>query len=71
MGAGHEPLGNTKEVTIVRPGKFQVKLFEAGLESGIIEMTIPQKPNSCMQKYRLTASGIRLKDSLGYIKEGE
>ena len=44
--------------------KFRRKYIHPLLEPGILELTIPEKPNSQNQKYRLTAKGIALKDSL-------
>lgn len=34
------------------------------LEEDILELTIPEKPNSKNQKYRLTAKGLALKEQL-------
>jgi hypothetical protein len=31
------------------------------LDDGLIEMTLPGKPNSRLQKYRLTGEGERMK----------
>jgi hypothetical protein len=36
---------------------FRQRYLAPALESGLIEMTIPDKPNSHLQKYRLTAAG--------------
>jgi predicted HTH transcriptional regulator len=38
--------------------------IQPALHAGIIEMTIPDKPNSRLQKYRLTALGKELKQKL-------
>jgi len=38
--------------------------IQPALKQGFIEMTIPDKPNSRLQKYRLTASGKKLKENL-------
>ena len=39
---------------------FVVNYLQPALESELIEMTIPDKPNSRMQKYRLTDKGRAL-----------
>ncbi len=49
-----------------RTGNFKRSLSRL-LKYGFLEMTIPEKPNSRLQKYRLTAQG---KDLLGKMSEG-
>ena len=38
---------------------FRDRYLKPALAEGLIEMTIPDKPNSRLQKYRLTAKGAR------------
>ena len=39
---------------------FRERYLKPALAGGLIEMTIPEKPNSRLQKYRLTGKGRRL-----------
>lgn len=44
--------------------KFRRKYIRPLLDAGILEQTIPERPNSQNQKYRLTAKGMALKEEL-------
>jgi hypothetical protein len=39
---------------------FRKGHLEPLLASGLLEMTIPDKPRSSLQRYRTTAAGVRL-----------
>ena len=43
---------------------FSRAYLQPGLDAGLIEMTIPDRPNSRMQRYRLTANGTQVRDML-------
>jgi hypothetical protein len=43
---------------------FRTDYLNPAISNGYIELTIPDKPNSQNQKYRLTAKGVALKNSL-------
>ena len=43
---------------------FRTDYLNPAINNGYIELTIPDKPNSQNQKYRLTANGLALKESL-------
>ena len=43
---------------------FRSNYLKLALEQEFIEMTIPDKPNSSLQKYRLTVLGKQLKVKL-------
>jgi hypothetical protein len=41
--------------------KFREQVLTPLLALGVVEMTVPDKPNSSKQRYRLTATGRALK----------
>ena len=43
---------------------FRTDYLNPAINTGYIELTIPDKPNSQNQKYRLTAKGLALKEHL-------
>ena len=43
---------------------FRTDYLNPAISNGYVELTIPDKPNSRNQKYRLTAKGIALKNAL-------
>ena len=47
---------------------FRTDYLNPAINTGYIELTIPDKPNSQNQKYRLTTKGIALKE---HLKDGK
>ena len=52
-------------MNLKHPPTFRENYLHPALEKGYIEMTIPEKPSSRLQKYRLTEKGRQV------LREGE
>jgi len=49
------------DALVLRDRKYVIKDYlQPAVEAGFIEMTLPEKPNSPLQKYRLTAKGLEI-----------
>lgn len=44
---------------------FLQRYLKPALDDGLIEMTIPAKPNSRLQRYRLTEEGLQWRAEIG------
>ena len=44
--------------------KFRNQVLNPLLDAGVVEMTIPDKPRSSKQKYRLTTAGLKIQQDL-------
>lgn len=53
-----------EKLKLVHRENFRKFYLRPALDSGLIEMTIPDKPNSKFQKYRLTEKGRKLKEGI-------
>ena len=53
-----------KELHLSSQENFRKLYLLPALQNGLVEMTIPDKPNSRLQKYRLTAKGKAVLASL-------
>jgi len=50
---------------------FRDRYLLPALAAGLVEMTIPEKPNSRLQKYRLTAQGRQILDERDFHQPGK
>jgi len=54
-----------KRLNLKHRPTFRKNYLHPAIEIGYIEMTIPEKPNSRLQKYRLTDKGRKGLEKLG------
>ncbi|MDF1548044.1 MAG: hypothetical protein P1P88_09485 [Bacteroidales bacterium] len=43
---------------------FRLNYLQVALDNGLVEMTIPDKPKSSKQKYKLSIKGIEVKEAM-------
>jgi ATP-dependent DNA helicase RecG len=52
------------KLNLANRDNFRINYLQPALDEKLIELTIPEKPNSSKQKYRLTEKGILMKEKL-------
>jgi len=52
------------KLNLVNRDNFRKNYLQSALDEDLIELTIPDKPNSSKQKYRLTEKGVLMKTKL-------
>ncbi|MDO9153428.1 MAG: DUF4062 domain-containing protein [Paludibacter sp.] len=52
------------ELDLKHRQNFSINYLEPSLKLGLLEMTIPDKPKSKLQKYKLTAKGVKLQKKI-------
>jgi ATP-dependent DNA helicase RecG len=58
-----------KELSLHHNNTFRENYLYPAVNLGFVEMTIPDKPKSNLQKYRLTQKGLELKKQLSKINK--
>jgi len=58
-----------KKINLNNRAHFQSEYLNPAIKKGYIEMTIPEKPKSRLQKYRLTTKGAEIRKNLGSLNE--
>jgi ATP-dependent DNA helicase RecG len=53
-----------EKLNLANRDNFRKNYLQLALDENLIELTIPDKPNSSKQKYRLTEQGVLLKNNL-------
>lgn len=53
-----------KELNLYDRKHLRLSYLNPALELGLVEMTLPDKPKSKLQKYRLTQLGLNIKQKL-------
>ena len=62
MDKEHSTSELMKLLNLSHRGYFRINILQKAIENGLVELTIPEKPTSSKQKYRLTRKGKKIKE---------
>ena len=62
MDKEHSTSELMKLLNLSHRGYFRINILQKAIENGLVELTIPDKPTSSKQKYRLTRKGKKIKE---------